>query len=403
MGAIYRAVDVPLQRPVALRLVPPELSGDAIVRARLNREATALAAIDHPNVPPIYEAGEHERRLYIASRWIDGVDLATLVREQGPLEPARAVRIVNQVASALFAAHRRGIMHRDVRPTSVLITEADHTYLTDFALARRSNDITGLTARQELARNLDCLAPEYLAGGEADARVDIYGLGCVLFQALTAEPPFTGPSAAAKMYAHAAAEPPSPRARRAEVSARLDAVVRRALAKDPAQRQRTAAQFALEAAAGAGLPAPRWVPASATAESPAPAEPTAAPEHPERPAAREPAGRSAPPEHSEWPAEQPAAPERPAPVGHSDGARYHEPVYYTRRGRRRRRRWAVWTLAVLVFIAAPIALLLALPPRSSAAEPPVAHPRPLTLSRHGELPATACRCRPQAGSCDCGR
>lgn len=208
IGAIYKARDVALGRTVALRLVPPDAARDGIVRARLNRETTALAAIDHPNVPPIYETGEHDHQIFIASRWVDGVDLGALVRTDGPLEPRRAVRIVNQVASALQATHALGIMHRDVKPSSVLVTESDHVYLTDFAVARRLDDMSGLTSQQHLARNIDCLAPEYLAGGEADVRVDIYGLGCVLFQALTGETPFGGPGPAAKMYAHAAAEPP---------------------------------------------------------------------------------------------------------------------------------------------------------------------------------------------------
>lgn len=357
-GAIYRATDVPLGRSVALRLVPADVANDGVVRARLNREATALAAIDHPNVPPIYEATEQDGQIYIASRWIDGVDLGTLAHEEGPLDPVRAVRVVNQVAGALRAAHAIGIMHRSVKPSTVMVTASDHAYLTDFALARRSDDITGLTAQADLASGFDYLAPEYIAGAKADQRVDIYGLGCVLYEALTGEVPFDAPGPAAKMYAHASAEPPSPRARRPEVPERLDAVVRRALSKDPDDRQQSAGEFAIEAAMGVDLSPPLWA-ARPRAEPEAARrrrEPSVMAE-PERPAARAEARRRS------APAVKAPEPSAPAPSPEREG--FHEPVYFLHddRGPGRDRRWATWVVPGLIFLALLVVLALALAPR----------------------------------------
>lgn len=258
MGHIYRARDLRLGREVALRIIGPEIAGDAVTRARLNRESLAIAAVDHPNVVPIYDAGESDGRLYVVTRWVQGVDLGTLVREHGPLEPRRAVRIVNQVASALQAAHDVGIMHRSVKPSSVLVTETDHAYLTDFGLARRGSDLTGLTMQEHLLGSFDYLAPEYIEGSPADARVDIYGLGCVLYEALTGEVPYPEPTPAAKMYAHRSAAPPSASAHRSDVPEALDAVLRRAMAKDPSERPQSAGEFAIEASGALAMSAPLW-------------------------------------------------------------------------------------------------------------------------------------------------
>ncbi len=258
-GVVYKARDLRLQRWVALRIVATDVTRDPVTRARLNRESTALASIDHPNVIPIYEVGEAEGRIFIASRWADGVNLSDMVREDGRLHPRRSVRIANQIAAALQAAHALGIIHRNVKPSNVLVTPAaDHVYLTDFGLARRLDDRTGLTVQEHLLETFDYVAPEYITGGEIDGRVDIYGLGCVLYQALTAEVPYPRQGIAAKAYAHQSADPPSPRVRNPEVPGALDAVVRRAMAKDPADRQQTPAGFAFESAAAVELTTPLW-------------------------------------------------------------------------------------------------------------------------------------------------
>ncbi len=200
------------------------------------------------------------------------------MRAEGPLEPRRAVRIVNQVASALDAAHTLGIMHRSVKPSSVIVTETDQANLTEFGLARRASDLTGM--QEHLVGSFDYLAPEYLEGGSADARVDIYGLGCVLYEALTGEVPYPEPTPAAKMYAHRSADPPSVRARRPDVPPALDAVVTRAMAKDPSERHQSPGEFAIEAAGAAQMSAPPWVrhaPAPGVLDEDADGEPEAVP------------------------------------------------------------------------------------------------------------------------------
>jgi serine/threonine protein kinase len=342
MGMVFKARDVRLGRWVALRIVAHDLARDPVVRARLNRESTLLASLDHPHVAPIYDAGEHDGRLFIATRWVDGPNLAALVGENGPLEPRRAVRIVNQAASALQAAHGLGMMHRNVKPSSILVAANDLAYLTDFGLARRRDDMTGLTAEQHLLDTYDYVVPEYISGADVDARVDIYGLGCAMYTALTAEVPYPRSGAAAKMYAHLSADPPSAHGRNPSVPEQLDAVVRRAMAKAPDDRQQTAAEFALEAAGAVGLSAPLWATREPHVPSPDPTAPAAQPAVADR-AERDPTA--------------PAAGE-PASDGASE-AEFYEPAYYVDR-RPVGRRILFWTVAVLVFLAAPVALLIAL-------------------------------------------
>jgi streptogramin lyase len=258
---MFRGRDTRLGRTVALRIVDPELASDPIVRTRLNRESTVLAQLDHPNVIPLYEAAEIDGQLCLSTRWVDGRSLAHLIRSNGPLEVRRAVRIIGQVAAALQAAHDLDVIHRDVKPSNVLVTRGDHAYLTDFCLARRSSDTAGLTAPNELLASVDYVAPEAISGGTVDHRVDIYGLGLVLFEALTGEVPFPRNVDAAKVYAHLSVTPPSIHERRPEVPIALDAVVQRALAKEPGDRQESAAAFAREAFAAVDLTNPGFDPA----------------------------------------------------------------------------------------------------------------------------------------------
>src|ERR671918_1314825 len=164
IAVVYKARDVRLQRTVALRIVAPELTDDPVTRARLNREATAIARVDHPNVLPIHEVGEHDGRLFIASAWVDGRRLSTLVHDEGPLEPGRAVALIAQVARALQATHNHGIVHRNVRPSSILVNPSDHVQLTDFEYARPVTDETLVVLRDQLLEEVDYVAPEYIAG-----------------------------------------------------------------------------------------------------------------------------------------------------------------------------------------------------------------------------------------------
>jgi serine/threonine protein kinase len=347
IGDLYKAFDERLQRAVALRIVAPDLARDPVTRARLNRASTALAGVDHPNVIPIYEAGEYGGRLFIAVRWVDGSSLRQLVRTEGPLELQRAVRIVNQVASALQAIHDVGIVHRNVAPSSVLVTPIDHVYLIGFGYARRADAEPGLTLPHQLPEAVDYLAPEYIAGEAVDARLDIYGLGSVLYETLTGEVPYPAAGVAARSYAHLVANPPSARSRRPEVPEALDAVIRRAVSRDPRERQQSAGEFAIEAAGAIGMPAPSW------------------------------ATRTPPDDDG-----------RPPPrEGDHD---YDDPVFYTARGRRLRR-WGLWTLGLLLFLAVPIALLLILADDGSASARHAVAASPAAVVAHADRSRPALR------------
>ncbi|MGZ4201400.1 MAG: serine/threonine-protein kinase [Thermoleophilaceae bacterium] len=237
IGILYRARQLKLDRLVALKLVGSEIAGDPVIRERLRREARAVAALDHPNVVPLYEAGEEDGTVYIVTRWVEGTELGALIDSEGPLDPVRSALLAAQMAAALALAHEKGLVHRDVKPSNAIVTSEDHLYLTDFALVKREGTAAGLTAVDQMLGTVDYVAPEQIEGGEPDARGDVYSLGCVLYEMLAGEPPFAGQSGGmAKMWAHVNAEPPPLRERRPEVSPALDDVVRRGMAKDPAGR-----------------------------------------------------------------------------------------------------------------------------------------------------------------------
>ena len=252
IGILYRARQVRLDRPVALKLVEPEVARDPVIRGRLRREARMVAALDHPNVVPLYAAGEEGGTVYIVTRWVEGTELGTLIQSQGPLEPGRAARTAAQIAAALEVAHEKGLVHRDVKPSNVILTSEDHAYLTDFGLAKRAGTAVGLTGVDQMLGTVDYVAPEQIEGSEPDARGDVYSLGCVLFEMLTGEPPFAGQGGGmAKMWAHVNAEPPSVRERRPDVPTALEDVIRRAMAKAPDARP-TAAGFRASVLAAVG-------------------------------------------------------------------------------------------------------------------------------------------------------
>jgi YVTN family beta-propeller protein len=247
MGVVYRATQLSLERPVALKAIAPELAGDSTFRERFKRESRIAASIEHPNVIPVYEAGEGEGMLYLIMRYVEGTDLRALIDAEGGLSPERAARIVAQVAAALAAAHRRDLIHRDVKPANVLIDaggERDHAYLTDFGIARHAAATSGLTRTGSVIGTLDYLAPERIQDQGGDGRSDVYALGCVLFEALTGTLPFARDNDVAKMYAHLSAPVPSARETAPEVPEELDALARRAMAKDPDDRFATAMEMA---------------------------------------------------------------------------------------------------------------------------------------------------------------
>ena len=301
MGVVLRATQLALDRPVALKVIVPELADDLEFRARFKRESLLAASIDHPNVIPVYEAGESEGWLFISMRWVEGSDVRSLISREGSLDPERAVAIVERVGAALDAAHNHGLVHRDVKPANVLTTAGaeEHVYLTDFGLTKRAASAGGPTHTGHFVGTADYAAPEQIKGERADARADVYALGCLLYQAVTGRVPFDRDSEVAKMYAHLNDHPPVVSEASPDLPAALDEVVERALAKDPADRFPSAgdlARAARGALAGTAVVAPERSLArgvAAPVAGPTEAAPTVRPE-PTVPAATVPGGGNAP-------------------------------------------------------------------------------------------------------------
>jgi serine/threonine-protein kinase len=246
MGAVYLATDTQLERRVALKVLSPELTDDARFRDRFITESRIAASLDHPNIVPVYEAGEIDGQLFIAMRYIDGHDLSHVLVERGALPITLAVRIVAAVAAALDAAHAGGLVHRDVKPGNVLLAgsdEAPHVYLTDFGLTKRVGDAT-MTAAGQIVGSIGYVAPEQVEGRPVDARTDVYSLGCLAYEILAGAQPFRRESEMAVLMAHVQDPPPSLLAERPELPEALDAAIARAMAKDPAARFATAGEFA---------------------------------------------------------------------------------------------------------------------------------------------------------------
>lgn len=239
MGVVYRAIDTNLDREVALKLISDELAKDETFRERFRRESRLAASIRHANVITVFRAGEEDGSLFIAMDYIEGTDLKALIASQGKLDPPLAAQIVRQVGQALDAAHAKTLVHRDVKPANVLIASdrgSPHAYLTDFGLTKNVGSETGMTKTGVVVGTIDYMAPEQVAGLPIDGRVDIYSLGCVLWEALTGKVPFPRDSAVAKMYAHTHEDPPSLAEVAPEVPAALEGVVARAMAKRPEHR-----------------------------------------------------------------------------------------------------------------------------------------------------------------------
>lgn len=243
MGAVYRAVHVHLGRTVALKLLSPDLAQSAEFRERFVREARAAAELDHPNIVPVYDAGEFEGRLFIAMKFIEGTDLARELAEQTRLTAQRTLEVTMQLADALDAAHEHGLIHRDVKPANALIEDGNRVYLTDFGLTRRVDSHRPLTQTGRAVGTAAYLAPEQIRGEPLDKRVDVYALGCVLFQCLTGQPPFQRDTDMLVMWAHVGAEPPSLSAERPDLPPRVDSVVAKALAKSRDDRYGTCGEM----------------------------------------------------------------------------------------------------------------------------------------------------------------
>jgi streptogramin lyase len=264
MGVVYKATQLELDRPVALKVIAAGLLGDPRVRERFLRESRAAAAIEHPNVIPIHAYGEHDGQAYIAMRFVDGDDLRERVAAEGPLAPAQAAAIVARVGAALDAAHDAGLVHRDVKPANILLGGHDQVYLSDFGLASHARSNGGLTSPGGWVGTIDFIAPEQIRGEPADGRADVYALGCVLHYALTGQVPYPRETDEARLWAHLHAAPPQASRLTPGVPAELDEVVRHALAKHPDERPASAGELGLAALDAAGSePVPRARPPAA--------------------------------------------------------------------------------------------------------------------------------------------
>jgi serine/threonine protein kinase len=271
MGEVWRAYDTDTDRVVALKLLPSGLAGDDGYRERFLREAQIVSKLNNPFIVPIHRYGTIDDRLYVDMRLVEGRDLATLL-ENGPLPPARAVAIVEQIAKALNAAHRLGLVHRDVKPSNVLVTDDDFAYLIDFGIAQDVNR-TGLTGTGTVIGTWTYMAPERMTRVDASGpSCDVYSLACVLHECLTATKPFPGDSVEIQVAAHLHAPPPRPSQTTPTVPPSFDPVVDRGMAKDP--RARYATTLDLATAAKSALTAGPFAPPSAPTLAAPPVPPT---------------------------------------------------------------------------------------------------------------------------------
>ncbi|MFJ4593458.1 MULTISPECIES: serine/threonine-protein kinase [unclassified Kitasatospora] len=252
MAVVYRAKDLRLGRTVAVKLLAPELARNEVFRQRFMHESEAAAAIDHPHIIPVFEAGEHDGILFIAMRHVEGGDLRGLMNRGGPFSAERTARLALQIASALDAAHDHDLVHRDVKPGNVLVAAGtdsehpEHLYLADFGLTKKSLSLSGLTSVGQIVGTLDYAAPEQISGRPLDGRCDQYGLGCVVFEMLAGSPPFRRESDVALLWAHLNDPPPTLRDHRPDLPTAVEAVVARALAKAPQDRYASCLQFVAE-------------------------------------------------------------------------------------------------------------------------------------------------------------
>ncbi|MGW6009487.1 serine/threonine-protein kinase [Streptomyces sp. NPDC055210] len=267
MAVVYRAKDLRLDRTVALKLLAPELARNDTFRKRFTYESRVAAAIDHPHIVPVFEAGETDGVLYIAMRYVAGRDLRHLLDKEGPLAITTATRIAVQVASALDAAHDHGLVHRDVKPGNILVaagTDSDHpehVYLTDFGLTKKSLSLTGFTTVGQFVGTLDYVAPEQISGRPVDGRCDVYSLACVVYETLAGGPPFRRDDDMALLWAHQYDVPPAVSGKRPDLAGGVDGVLAKALAKSPDDRYGSCLAFvAALRAAVVGEPERGWAP-----------------------------------------------------------------------------------------------------------------------------------------------
>jgi serine/threonine protein kinase len=357
MSFVYLAEHVRLGRKVALKLLAPPLSKDESFRARFERESQRAAEIDHPNIIPIYDAGDANGELYIAMKYVPGSDLKTLIAQDGQLNVSRALFLLEQAAAALDAAHDRDLIHRDVKPANILVEEhSERVYVTDFGVVKHTLS-RGQTKTGFFIGTTDYAAPEQIEARPVDARTDVYSLGCVLYECLAGSPPFDRDADVAVMHAHLTQPPPLLSDVRGDLPKTLDRTIARAMAKDPDERYSTCSEL-VQTARAAALSAARNTDfetrapisptvastvagATAAAAGSTPAPPVAQPEQPAEPelVAAQPASTAAgvPPEQPSTAG--PPPPEQPSSAG---------PPPTDRRGRS-------WLMTALAAVAAAVA------------------------------------------------
>ncbi|MER5759936.1 serine/threonine-protein kinase [Streptomyces sp. NPDC002082] len=272
MSVVYRARDLRLDRMVALKLIAPERLRDDTFRRRFIHASRVAASIDHPHVLPVFEAGESDGMLYVVMRYVAGPDLRTLLDQGGPLPVPTALRIADQVASALDAAHEHDLVHRDVKPADILVVggaDGDHpeyVYLTDFGLTSKSLSLTGSTTEGSFVGTLDYTAPEQISGSPVDGRCDLYSLACVVYETIAGGPPFERGGEMELLWAHQYDPPPPLSERRPGISPGVDAVMAKALAKRPEDRYASCMEFVAALRSAASAPGPLPTPAVTSPE-----------------------------------------------------------------------------------------------------------------------------------------
>ena len=259
MSVVYQAENLRLSSIIALKVLAPELASDDVFRARFLEESRIAASLNHPNVIPIYDMGSQDDLLYIAMRYVSGTDMRQMIKKRGRILPATALFLVGQAARALDAAHRKGLVHRDVKPGNLLIergsddADPDHVYLADFGITKHAMSRSGLTSTGQFLGTINYVAPEQIRGTSVLGLADQYSLGCVLYECLTGRVPFEKDLDAAIIWAHVEETPTMPTILRPELPPEIDQVFGRVLAKRPDERYGSCREFVEAARMALGI------------------------------------------------------------------------------------------------------------------------------------------------------